>query len=202
MTADDDRESKSMADRSGKNSGGIKGFLFGVASTLVVIGVGSLLYLRFGDPPVAVADQPFPDEEQIVHIALDARIDRQLSKAPFSPSSSDLIAGANIYMRQCAVCHGTPVRRSDLVKNMYPRPPQLWEKKNEHGTVGVSDNAPGRIYWEVKNGIRLTGMPSFAHLLDDQQLWQVSLLVKQAGQALPAEATATLDSTSGVTQLR
>jgi thiosulfate dehydrogenase len=137
-----------------------------------------------------------------VHIALDARIDRQLSTAPFSPSSSDLIAGAHIYLRQCAVCHGTPVHASDLVKNMYPPPPQLWKKKNEHGSIGVSDDAPGRIYWEVKNGIRLTGMPSFVHLLDDKQLWQVSLLVKQAGRVLPSEATATLDSTSEVTQPR
>lgn len=174
----------------------MRGFLIGIVLTLVVIGAGAFLYLRFGHPPVAVSDPPFPDEEQIVHIALNARINRELSAAPFTPSSSDLVAGAHIYMRQCAVCHGTRVHPSDLIQNMYPPPPQLWLKKNTSGTIGVSDDPPGRIYWEVKNGIRLTGMPSFVHLLTDQQLWQVSFLVRQAGKELPPEAAAELDSAS------
>lgn len=177
----------------------IKGLLLGITATLVVIVGGAFLYLRFGNPPVAVGDQPFPYEEQIVHIALAARISRQLTQPPLSTSSADLIDGADIYMRRCAVCHGTAIDPSDLAKNMYPAPPQLWEK-NKRGIVGVSDDPPGRTYWIAKNGIRLTGMPSFGHLLN--QIWDVALLLHQAGQALPPQATATLDSKSNVTRPR
>ena len=31
----------------------------------------------------------------------------------------------------------------------------------------------GVTYWKVKNGIRLTGMPSFQKALTEQQMWRV-----------------------------
>jgi mono/diheme cytochrome c family protein len=37
----------------------------------------------------------------------------------------------------------------------------------------------------VANGIRLTGMPAFNHVLTDTQMWQVTLLLKNADQQLP-----------------
>jgi thiosulfate dehydrogenase len=49
----------------------------------------------------------------------------------------------------------------------------------------VSDDEPGETYWKVSNGIRLTGMPAFNHVLTDTQMWQVTLLLKNADQQLP-----------------
>jgi thiosulfate dehydrogenase len=54
----------------------------------------------------------------------------------------------------------------------------------------VSGEQPGVSYWKVDNGIRLTGMPSFKQILTQQEMWQVSLLIAQAGHAQPAEVTA------------
>jgi thiosulfate dehydrogenase len=51
--------------------------------------------------------------------------------------------------------------------------------------VGVSDDEAGETYWKVANGIRLTGMPAYNHVLSDTQMWQVSLLLKNANQQLP-----------------
>ena len=60
----------------------------------------------------------------------------------------------------------------------------------------MSDDPVGETYWKVANGIRLTGMPSFDKVLNETQMWQVSLLlanadklpdsVKQALVAAPA----------------
>jgi mono/diheme cytochrome c family protein len=36
----------------------------------------------------------------------------------------------------------------------------------------------------VKNGIRLTGMPAFQHILSDEQMWDVALLLKAADQPM------------------
>jgi mono/diheme cytochrome c family protein len=68
---------------------------------------------------------------------------------------------------------------------MYPSAPQLWKKHAKGKVVGVSDDEPGETFWKVKNGIRLTGMPAFQHLYTDAQMWDVSLLLKNAGQPLP-----------------
>jgi mono/diheme cytochrome c family protein len=68
---------------------------------------------------------------------------------------------------------------------MYPPPPQLWKKHATGNVVGVSDDDAGETYWKVANGIRLTGMPAFNHVLTDTQMWQVTLLLKNADQQLP-----------------
>jgi mono/diheme cytochrome c family protein len=55
----------------------------------------------------------------------------------------------------------------------------------------VTDDPVGVTYWKVKNGIRLSGMPSFDSALTDQQRWDVSAMLARADE-LPPEAQATL----------
>ena len=75
---------------------------------------------------------------------------------------------------------------------MYPKAPQLWKKHDDSDVVGVSDDEPGETFWKVKSGIRLTGMPTYRHLLSEEQMWEVSLLLKAADQPLPDSVKALL----------
>src|SRR5665213_183879 len=162
-------------------------FLLGLVALPLVV----LLYFKIGSPPVAVADKPFPFEKQIVSVPLNARIDAEMPKsAPISPTPANLNAGAQIYQDKCEFCHGTADSPSSTGKSMYPSAPQLWAR-HKNGVVGVSDDPVGATYWRVKNGIRLTGMPSYSKLLSDTQVWQVSLLLSVADKPLPAEASHT-----------
>jgi hypothetical protein len=63
---------------------------------------------------------------------------------------------------------------------MFPKPPQLF-----HG-MGVTDDEAWETYWKVENGIRLTGMPGFKGRLSETQIWQVSVLVKNADKIPPS----------------
>jgi len=150
---------------------------------VLVLGVGA--YLQWGSPPVATADKAFPFERQIVQVLLKARIDRQMKKPPFGTSEDVYEGGAMVYRADCAECHGTPGHDVPYAKYMYPAAPQLWKKYATGGVVGVSDDDAGETYWKVANGIRLTGMPSYKHVLSDTQMWQVTLLLKNADQQLP-----------------
>ncbi len=164
------------------------GFLAGLAA--VILGV--FLYLKFGGPPVAVADPAFPFEKNIVQVPLNARIDREMPhSSPVQATPENLRAGATIYREQCAFCHGTPGKPSAFGPHMYPNAPQLW-KSHRAGVVGVSDDPAGETFWKVKNGIRLTGMPSYVDLLSEQQMWQVSMLLKTADKPLPSGVYAEL----------
>jgi thiosulfate dehydrogenase len=170
----------------GKASGGgwgkvLLGFVLGIVA--VVLGVAG--YLRWGAVPVATADKPFPLEKWIVRVPLNARIASQMQTAPFGTSEDVYEGGAHVYRAQCAACHGTPGHDVSYAKHMYPVAPQLWKKHARGNVVGVSDDEPGETYWKVANGIRLTGMPSFDHVLSDTQMWQVTLLLKNADQQLP-----------------
>lgn len=167
---------------------GIACFLGGIMTVPIV----ALAYLRVGAPPVAVTDPAFPYEKAIVHVPLEARIDREMPKSsPLEATPANLVAGAAVYKQQCAFCHGLPGAPSAIAQHMYPPTPQLWQAHGG-GVVGVSDDPAGETYWKVKNGIRLAGMPAYADLLSEAQMWQVTLLVKSADQPLPAAALAQL----------
>jgi len=173
------------ARKSGGSTGKFGAFFLGVLITLLCLFGGAYLYLKVGRPPVAVSDQAFPMEAQAVHVPLGSRIAREIKQPPFGTSEDVFEAGAKIYRADCAECHGTPGHESPYAKYMYPRAPQLWKKHAHGGVVGVSDDEPGETYWKVANGVRLTGMPSYQHILSDTQMWQVSLLLKNADQNLP-----------------
>jgi thiosulfate dehydrogenase len=173
-------------------SSGILKFFLGFVVALIVVFAGGWAYLRFGNPPVAVADHPLPFERQIVHVPLDARVDSQMQQPPFGISEDVYETGAHIYKQQCASCHGVPGEDVPFAKDMYPHAPQLWKKHAHGNVVGVSDDEPGETFWKVKNGIRLSGMPAFGHVLSTDQMWDVTLLVKNADQQLPDPVVAIL----------
>jgi thiosulfate dehydrogenase len=163
-------------------------FLFGLILGLLILPVAAFIYFKAGHPPVAVADPPFWLERELAHTPLHARIDKEMPQsAPIEPSDTNLETGAHIYRQQCAACHGLYGRPSSFAKTMYPDAPQLWEPHPD-GVVGVSDDPVGETYWKVKNGIRLSGMPSFNKVLNETQMWQVSLLLSRADQPLPVSA--------------
>jgi mono/diheme cytochrome c family protein len=168
-----------------RSGGGFGKFLLGFVFAVLLAAAGLAAYLKFGSLPVAVADKPFPFEKAIVQLPLNARIDREMKAAPFGISEDVFEAGAHVYKAECASCHGTPGHDVAFAKYMYPAAPQLWKKHNRNNVVGVSDDEPGETYWKVANGIRLTGMPSYQHVLSETQMWQVSLLLKNADQPLP-----------------
>lgn len=168
-------------------------FLLGLILGLLILPACVFGYFRAGHPPVAVADKPFPLEKQIVRVPLAARIDKEMPQsAPIEASETNLATGAQVYRQECAACHGLYGKPSDFGAHMYPKAPQLWAPHGHSGVVGVSDDPVGETEWKVVNGIRLTGMPSFEKVLNPTQIWQVSLLLKQAAGPLPPEVMQTI----------
>jgi thiosulfate dehydrogenase len=165
----------------------MKFFFLGLVLGLIAVPAAIWIYLRSGSVPVATADAPLPFERAIVRQPLHLRIDRDMPKGVhMEASAANLEAGAHIYREQCASCHGGYGRTSAFAKDMFPEAPQLWSP-HRNGVVGVSDDPPGETYWKVANGIRLSGMPAFHHVLNDTQIWQVSLLLANADKPLPAD---------------
>jgi thiosulfate dehydrogenase len=164
-------------------------FLLGFLFALMLVVGGGWLYLKFGKLPVAASDPAFPMEALIVHTPLKARIEHEMQQPPFPVSEEAMEQGASIYKDQCSSCHGLPGAPVSSAKWMYPKAPQLFQqhakKKAGKTVVGVSDDETGETFWKVKNGIRLTGMPAFSHILSEPEMWDVALLLKNADQPLP-----------------
>ena len=58
--------------------------------------VAIYFYLAHGRPPVAAGDKPFPMEEKIVAVPLDARIKRE------APAASPIPARPGASLKRCA----------------------------------------------------------------------------------------------------
>ena len=168
-------------------------FFFGIILGIILVPLAGLLWLYYGNVPVAVADHPFPQERLITHVPLGARIEREMpARAPIDPDEHNLVAGAHIYVEKCAVCHGVHGKPAPIGQNMFPSAPPLWEKHHNGTVVGVSDDPAGETYWKVNNGIRLTGMPDFKTQLTNTEIWQVSILLANADKPLPPAALSLL----------
>src|SRR5258708_4087828 len=162
-----------------------KALIVGIVIGVLLVAAGGWFYFSTARAPVAAADPPMPFEKKLAKGALHARIDKDPHTDPLVPADeATYLAGADVYKHSCALCHGLPGEsQSAIAEGMYPKPPELF-----HGT-GVTDDPAWETYWKARNGLRLSGMPSFKGRLNDTQLWQVSVLLANADKISPAVKT-------------
>lgn len=141
--------------------------------------LAAVLFIVSGGMPVATKGPPLPFEEKIAHLSIKARMGNQDSViSPVPENAFNLSQGAKVYSVTCSMCHGAlDGKVSAIAAGLYPKPPQLFSKDES-----VTDDSAGKIFWFIKNGIRLTGMPGFVDSLSDEKMWQVALLLKNADQ--------------------
>jgi len=156
-------------------------FFLGVVVGIGLVVLASYLFVIRGGIFMGTDAKPLPLEETIAGAAITASIGKSAEDpAPLPADETNLLAGAKIYMQACAGCHGRVDQASSAAKGFYPPPPQLLPP----GT-GVTDDPVGATHWVVKNGVRFSAMASFNQQLSDSEIWQVSLLLRNADK-LPA----------------
>jgi thiosulfate dehydrogenase len=167
-----------------------RGLIVGILLGVVLVIVGVYLYFTTGSAPMAVTAPAMPFERTLAHRGLNAYLKKLPHPDPQVPENeASYMAGAEVYKQNCAVCHGLPGEpKTNIAEGMAPDPPQLFKGK------GVTDDEAWESYWKVENGIRMTGMPGFKGKLTEPQIWQVSVLVKNADKISPAVKAALLSS--------
>jgi mono/diheme cytochrome c family protein len=153
-----------------------KGLVLGILLTVLLLVGGVYWYFSTGRAPVATSAPEMPFEGKLAHTALKAYLDKlPHPQPPIQADETNLLAGAHIYKQHCAVCHSLPdAEKSAIAEGMFPTPPHLFRG------MGVTDDEPWETYWKVENGIRMTGMPGFKGHLTETQIWQVTVMVKNA----------------------
>ena len=148
--------------------------LIGFLGILAAIGAG--VYFFGGHYSVAAtADEPAIVKWLLIKVR-QASVERNATdKPPVSLDSPAVVqAGARAYSeRGCVHCHGAPgVNRSKFSEGLKPDPPDLKKVANER--------TPEQLFWVIKNGINMTGMPSFGMIgVPDQDIWSIVAFVKK-----------------------
>src|SRR3984893_3861440 len=153
-----------------------RGLMVGIVLGIVIVMVGVYLYFSTGSAPVAVTAPAMPFERTFAKMGLNGYLKKLPHPDPQVPENeASYLPGADVYKQNCAVCHGLPDQpKTNIAEGMAPDPPQLFKGK------GVTDDEAWETYWKAENGIRMTGMPGFKGKLTEPQIWQVSVLLKNA----------------------
>jgi mono/diheme cytochrome c family protein len=84
------------------------------------------------------------------------------------------------YRENCVTCHGAPgVEASEIGQGLSPYPPEL--------ATSSEEGNPKELFWIVKNGIKMTGMPSFGVTHTDQEIWAIVAFLLKMPKMTPPE---------------
>jgi hypothetical protein len=80
--------------------------------------------------------------------------------------------GFQEYNEMCVYCHGAPGREvSEIGRGLRPSPPNLVETAQRWND--------SQLFWIIKNGIKMTGMPAFAPTHADDTIWNIVGFVRK-----------------------
>ena len=155
------------------------GIVAGATGTLVVLLVGGIIYVYSGAYNITATEE----HSSVVRWAIDTTFRRSVAsgadgvRSPEELTPSMAAAGAAPYKQMCQHCHaGSGVERESWSEGMRPRPPHLVD--------AAAEWEPAEVFWLVKNGAKMTGMPAFGPTHSDEDIWNIVAFVKQ----LPAMA--------------
>jgi len=156
----------------------IAGLIVGV---LLVFAVPMALMMTgmFG---MGAMNEPTKIEKEIGQWAwlTSAKKNAPTMKNPFTTDIT-LDDGLDHYKDNCVTCHGAPgVEKSEIGKGLNPTAPIL-------DIPIVTERTDGELFWTIKNGIRMTGMPAFGPTHSDDEIWKIVQFVRHLPQLTEKE---------------
>jgi len=162
---------------------------------LITIGLCAVgaIYVYSGAYPMG-ADVP---HNKLTYWLLETAREQSIKTAAKTinvPSLADpelLLLGGPDYNDMCVACHLKPGKtQSDMSIGLYPTPPNLSKKEDEHGHDDV-DGDPAqsaqRQFWIIKHGIKASGMPAWGPTHDDQRIWAMVAFLQKLPELNPEQ---------------
>jgi mono/diheme cytochrome c family protein len=152
----------------------IKPVVLTLLAVAVTAAAAGAVYVYSGVFNVAATDPHWPVSYWVMETTRVRSI-RVHAKGIVPPAGFDdqakVVSAVAHFSAHCAVCHGAPgADKGEFAGGMYPPPPDLTEVSKRY--------TPGELFWILKNGIKMSGMPSMADD-GDEMLWStVGLLEK------------------------
>jgi len=144
----------------------IRAVLATLAATTAMVILGGGIFIYAGLFNVAATDHHWSATSWLMQTARTRSIAahaRGITAPPGLDSPANLAMGVEHFAAHCAVCHGAPgVPKGEIAEGLYPAPPDL--------AVAASSYSDAELFWIIKHGIKLTGMPAWADH-SDAAIW-------------------------------
>jgi mono/diheme cytochrome c family protein len=149
-------------------------FFLAVAAVLL-LSVGGAVGLAYSGLPNVAASQADPGPLRwLLETTRQHSVARHAARIAVPDLSGDELVtdGAADFDAMCAHCHGGPGREPFVAAgDMSPPPPDL-------GRV-APQRSPAELFWVIKHGIRMTGMPAWGVTHSDGELWALVAFIER-----------------------
>jgi len=91
---------------------------------------------------------------------------------PATDGQQQIDSGFRHYRKMCAICHTPPgATDSPITRGLKPVPPDLVKSAKRMSAA--------ELFWAIKNGIRMSGMPAWGPTHKDSELWDIVAFLKK-----------------------
>jgi len=91
-----------------------------------------------------------------------------------------LRTGFEHYNEMCVGCHGAPgIEPGELREGLNPKPPILAKVSKQ---ISIQE-----LFWVIKHGIKMTGMPAWGPTHSDNKIWALVAFVKNLPNISPTQ---------------
>ena len=133
-----------------------------------------LIYLYSGGYNISATKPHFIFIESIIHEFKENSIRSNSKKiiVPKLDNQLDIIRGFKSYDDMCVICHSAPGKPPSIIQQgLYPKPPKLYRLESEWNEE--------QLFWIIKNGVKLTGMPAYGPTHKDEEIWEIVAFLKK-----------------------
>jgi mono/diheme cytochrome c family protein len=149
------------------------------AGALTAAAVSAVLYSGWFS--VAATDDGAPIAAFLLHTGMRRSVQRHARNvtAPELGAPEQVLHGALRYRTSCEACHRAPgVTRPAIATTLSPKPADL--------SHAAAQWKPRELFWIVKHGVRMSGMPAWQGIYRDDEIWDIVsfvMLLPQMGTA-------------------
>jgi mono/diheme cytochrome c family protein len=154
--------------------------VFAAALSLALAAAAAVIY--GGVYNVSATDPHLAPTYWILDTAMRRSV-RQRAAAVAVPDLNDagqVQRGLALYRAHCVQCHGAPgVAPEPFALGMTPAPANLAYTAREWDAA--------QVFWVVKEGIKMTGMPAWKHRMTDPDIWAIVSFMRELPRLSPEE---------------
>jgi mono/diheme cytochrome c family protein len=143
---------------------------------------GGVITLYAGWYDISATDQHLAPTYWLLDTAMKRSVKHRAQSIAVPPLDDPELArrGFSHFKSHCEQCHGGPgVAPKPFALGMTPAPASL--------SYTATEWTPAALFWAIKEGIKMTGMPAWKYRMADDDIWSLVAFLQRLPRLSPAE---------------